>query len=189
MDSFEFNKIAAAVLSALLLIFGTPILLEIVGSGGGHGDHAAKAAYKLPEAASAGDHGGTQEKEEKGFEFNKVAALFKEASVDAGKAVFKKCAACHTVNDGGKNGQGPNLYDIVGRNRAAIAEFKYSKAMTEKAGAWDYASLAGFLHKPKDYLKGTKMAFQGLKSDKDLANVLVYLQSLSGSPKPLPEAN
>jgi len=186
MDSFEFNKIAAAILSALLLIFGTPILIEVL-SGGGHGDdHGAKAGYKLPDAAVATGKAAPAAK--KGFDFSKVVALLGDANADAGKAVFKKCSACHTVNDGGKNGQGPNLWDIVDRERAKVEGYKYSKAMTAKGGAWDYASLAEFLHKPKAWLKGTKMAFAGLKSDKDLANVLAYLQSLSASPKPFPAA-
>ncbi len=189
MDSFEFNKIAAAVLSALLLIFGTPILLEIV-KGGGHGDsHGAKAGYKLPDPVASASTGGGAAPAKKGFEFSKVAALLGDAKADAGKANFKKCAACHTVNDGGKNGQGPNLWDIVGRERASIAAFKYSKALAAKGGAWDYETLAAFLYKPKAWLKGTKMAFAGLKKEKDLANMLAYLQSLSSSPKPFPNAN
>lgn len=183
MDSFEFNKIAAAVLSALLLIFGTPVLLEVLGSKG-HGKHAAKAGYKLPDAPTGGKSGAPATAK-KGFEFAKVAALFGTASADSGKRVFKKCSACHTVNDGGKNGQGPNLYDIVGRDRAKIEGFKYSKAMQAKGGAWDYATLAEFLYKPKTWLKGTKMAFQGLKKEKDLADMMAYLASLSASPKPL----
>ena len=184
MDSDTFNWIAMAVLSALLVIFGMPVAFEIFG--GGHGKHSAKAAYKLPDAVATASTG--QPAAKKGFEFNKVAALLANASADSGKATFKKCSSCHTVNEGGKSGQGPNLYDIVERDRAAVAEFKYSKAMVAKGGKWDYASLAEFLYKPKAWLKGTKMAFAGVKSEKDLANLLVYLQSLSGSPKPLPKA-
>jgi len=185
MDSDTLNWIAMAVLSALLVAFGLPVALEVFG--GGHGEHSAKAAYKLPEAVASSDHGSSKQAAKKGFDFKKVAALFGESSADSGKAVFKKCATCHTVNDGGKNGQGPNLYDILGRERGSIAAFKYSKALAAKGGTWDAATLAEFLRKPKAWLKGTKMAFSGLKSDKDLANVLVYLQGLSSSPKPLPK--
>lgn len=187
MDSDTFNWIAMAVLSALLLVFGMPVMLEIL-HGGDHGKHAAKAGYKLPEAtASAAGHGGGTAAAKKGFEFKAVARLLDGASVEAGKAGFKKCSTCHTINEGGKNGQGPNLYGIVGRDRGTVAGFKYSKAMTAKGGAWDYATLAEFIHKPKKWLKGTKMAFQGLKSDKDLAAMLTFLRSLSAAPKPFPK--
>lgn len=186
MDSFEFNKIAAAVLSALLLMIGMPTFLEVVR--GGHGDHhGAQAAYALPDPAPAAA-GSEPAAEDKGFDFKNVAGLFATSTVDAGKAVFKKCASCHTVNEGGKNGIGPNLWDVVGRGRGTHEGFKYSNALTEKGGVWDYPSLAEFIHKPKAWLSGTKMAFAGLPSDKDLANLMVYLQSLSASPKPLPAA-
>lgn len=186
MDSFEFNKIAGAVLSALLLMFGTPVLLDIFA--GGYGKEAAKAAYELPEPDGAAATAGSAPAAKKGFDFSKVAALMAGASADAGKNGFKKCAACHTVNEGGKNRAGPNLYDVIGRKRASIDGFGYSKALVEKGGEWDYASLAEFLRKPKAWLKGTKMAFAGIRSDKDLASMLVYLQSLSANPKPLPKA-
>jgi len=186
MDSNTINWIAMAVLSALLLAFGMPVLLEVMRGGHG-GDHHAKAAYALPEPDKTGA-GGAAPEAKKGFEFASVASLLSDASADAGKSVFKKCAACHTVNDGGKNGQGPNLWEIVGRARAGVEGFKYSKAMQEKAGEWDYQSLAEFLHKPNAWLKGTKMRFVGVKSDKDLANMLAYLQSLSAAPKPFPAA-
>jgi len=186
MDSNTINWIAMAVLSALLLAFGMPVLLEVMH--GGHGDeHHAKAAYALPEPDKTAA-GGAAPEEKKGFEFAKVAALLPEASADAGKSRFKVCAACHTVNEGGKNRQGPNLWDIVGRGLGTGADFKYSKAMTEKGGVWDYPALAEFLNKPKVWLKGTKMSFVGLKKEKDIANILAYLQSLSATPKPFPAA-
>lgn len=183
MDSDTLNWVAMAVLSALLVIFGLPVMFEVFS--GGHGKHSAKAGYKLPDAVATADAG--QPKAKKGFDFKKVAALVGDASADSGKSVFKKCTTCHTVNEGGKNGQGPNLYDIVGRDRGNVDGFKYSKALIAKGGKWDYESLAAFIYKPKDWLKGTKMAFAGIKSDKDLANLLVYLQSLSSNPKPLPK--
>ena len=176
MDSFEFNKIAAAVLSALLLIFGTPILLDIVNSGGHGGEHGAKVGYKLPDAVASADHGGGAADVKKGFEFNKISAMFADANADAGKAVFKKCTSCHTVNDGGKNGTGPNLWGVVGRDRGATSGFKYSKAMTAKGGAWDYASLAEFIYKPNAWLKGTKMAFAGLKDPQDRKDLIAFLK-------------
>lgn len=186
MDSNTFNWLAMAVLSALLLAFGMPTVLELME--GGHGKHSAEAAYKLPEAEATAGAADASPAAKKAFDFNKVAALFGDASADSGKAIFKKCASCHTADEGGKNRQGPNLYGIVGRARGSAEGFKYSKAMSDKGGTWDYATLAAFIHKPKQWLKGTKMGFAGLKKDKDLANVLAYLGSLSASPKPLPAA-
>ena len=94
----------------------------------------------------------------------------------AGEKVFKKCKACHYV-DREKNKSGPHLVDIVGRSAGAVEGFKYSKAMAESGLVWDEATLAGFLAKPKKYLKGTKMSFAGLKKESDIANVIAYLKS------------
>jgi cytochrome c len=187
MDSFEFNKIAAAVLAALLLMIGTPTLLEAMRAGDYGGKDGVKVGYALPEPSAAADAGAAPV-EEKGFEYKSVASLFATASADAGKAVFKKCSACHTVNEGGRNGTGPNLWNVVGRGLGQTEGYNYSKALVEKGGIWDYKALVEFVHKPKGWLPGTKMAFAGLSSEKDLANLMVYLQSLSSAPKPLPAA-
>lgn len=185
MDSNTFNWIAMAVLSALLLAFGMPVLLEVMHSSG-HGKEVAQAGYKLPDPPEGGTASATAPADE-GFQVANVVGLLPQATADAGERVYKKCAACHTVNEGGKNGQGPNLWNIVGRDKGAVDGFKYSKALVEKGGAWDYQALAEFMHKPKDYIQGTKMAFAGLKSEKDIANLLAYLQTLSASPVPFPE--
>ena len=119
MNSDTFNWLAMAALSALLIIFGTPVLIEALK--GGHGDHHGAEGYKLPvEVASADSgHGGDKPAEE-AFSFAKVAAQFPNASADAGQRLFKQCAACHTANDGGKNGIGPNLWNIVGRGKGGV---------------------------------------------------------------------
>ncbi|BDW88947.1 c-type cytochrome [Thalassospira tepidiphila] len=103
---------------------------------------------------------------------------------DAGEKVFRKCAACHAVGEGAKNKVGPELNEIFGRVAGALEDFKYSKAMT-KAGeeglVWDHDSLTEYLAKPRDYVKGTKMAFAGLKKDDEIANVIAYLATFSES--------
>jgi cytochrome c2 len=107
--------------------------------------------------------------------------------IEAGEKVFAKCKACHMVGENAKNRVGPVLNGIVGRAAATIEGFKYSPAMS-KAGAdslvWDETSLAGYLHDPKDYLKGNKMAFAGLKKDEDVVNVIAYLASFDADGKP-----
>ena len=94
----------------------------------------------------------------------------------AGEKVFRKCKACHYV-DKEKNKSGPHLVNIVGRAAGSVDGFKYSKAMKNSGLTWDEATLAEFLKKPKSYLKGTKMAFAGLRKDKDIDDVIAYLKA------------
>ena len=115
-----------------------------------------------------------------------IGAMLASADVGKGKRVFNKCKSCHTVNNGGKNGIGPNLWNIINRTPGEVGGYKYSGAlagMTDRP--WNYENLNAFLLKPKKYAKGTKMSFAGLKKDSDRANVIAYLRSLSDNPAPL----
>ncbi|MFT6557396.1 c-type cytochrome [Sneathiella sp.] len=109
-----------------------------------------------------------------------LAASTAMAAGDAkkGEKVFKKCKACHTVDEGGKNKIGPNLFGVVGKKAGTHDGFKYSKAMKEADITWDAATLDAFLEKPKKYLKGTKMSFAGLKKESQRQNVIAYLETL-----------
>ncbi|MCP5367228.1 MAG: cytochrome c family protein [Hyphomicrobiales bacterium] len=153
-------------------------------------DHGEGAAHEVADKGDAGDKGAA--KDEKATETaaaedpGKALAMIGDADVDKGRKLFKKCAACHTPDQGGKNKVGPNLWDIVGRPKASHEGFKYSDGMQGKGGEWTFEDLNHFLAKPKDFVPGTKMAFAGLKKDGDRAEVLAYLRTLSDSPKPLP---
>ena len=106
------------------------------------------------------------------------ATTYAEGDAVKGKKVFKKCKACHTVNDGGRNLMGPNLFGIVGQKAAQRDGYKYSKAMKASGLTWDETTLDTFLTKPKKMIKKTKMSFAGLKKEKQRINIIAYLKTL-----------
>ena len=180
MDSWEFNKIAGAVLSALLLAFGMNTFVEMLQGKA----KAAKPGYELPVTAAVP---GKAAEPEKPFAFADVAGMLKSASAENGRDVFKRCAACHTPEKDGKPGQGPNLWGVLGRDLGTSATFpKYSAALKGKGGKWAFDNLAVYLHDPKGAIPGNQMAFVGVKDNAELADLLAYLRTLSDSPLALP---
>jgi cytochrome c len=115
-----------------------------------------------------------------------IAALMAMGDIALGEKVFKKCAACHSIVKGGKNNIGPALYNVVGRKTGAVTDYKYSKALASFEKEWTFEELNGYLTKPAKWIKGTKMAFAGLRKEKDRASVIKYLNQSSDNPKPLP---
>jgi cytochrome c len=115
-----------------------------------------------------------------------VGALLAQADADAGANAAKKCAACHSFEEGGPARIGPPLWDVIGRDIAALEDFAYSDALAGKGGAWDYQALDAFLTQPREWAPGTKMAFAGLKKPEERADLILYLRSLSNEPAPLP---
>lgn len=182
MNAFEFNKIAGAVLSAALLIFGGKTLLEIADSGHGH----QKAGYTLPMPKGGATPGGAAEAPAK-FDPAAVLAALPKASAEAGKDNFKQCTACHTIDKGGANRVGPNLYGIVGRDVGKHAGFSYSPALVAKGGKWTWQLLADYLHDPKTSIPGNKMSFKGITDTPELADMLAYLRTAADSPAELPK--
>ncbi|MDX2154922.1 MAG: cytochrome c family protein [Hyphomicrobiaceae bacterium] len=190
MDSFEFNKIAGAALSALLFIFGASELGHIMSAKSGHDDGHGKqvtAGYTLPMPKGGAAKGGAPAAE--AFNFASVATLLPKASADNGKDVFKACLQCHTPEKGGATKQGPNLYGIIDRDIGKHPGFtSYSPALAEKGGKWTWEALANYLHDPKGYIPGNRMSYAGVKDTSELADLLTYLRTLADNPAPLPAA-
>ena len=173
MDSFELNKIIGAILLVALLVIGIGKVSNLAFKV----NKPEKAGYKVEVESNSEELQGT-EKEIKKEEVD-IASVLSTGDLAHGEKVFKKCAACHSIKSGGGNKIGPALYNVVGRKVASLNDYKYSKALVEYDKNWNFEELNGFLLKPKDWIKGTKMAYAGLRKEKDRASVILYLNKYS----------
>jgi len=180
MDSFEINKIVAAILMVALIIIGIGKLSNMV-------FYVEKPktpgyAVEVEQAVSTSTQSSSEAVEEK----VDIAALMAKGDLAAGEKVFKKCAACHSITKGGKHAIGPALYNVVSRKVGSLNDYKYSSALAEYDKKWTFEELNGYLIKPAKWIKGTKMSFAGLRKEKDRASVILYLNQNSDNPLPLP---
>ena len=180
MDSFEINKIVAAILMVALLIIGIGKLTDII-------FHVEKPktpgyAVEIEEAVTISAETNSETAEEK----IDITALMAMGDLATGEKVFKKCAACHSIAKGGKQAIGPNLYNVISRKVGSVSDYNYSKALSEYGKEWTFEELNGYLIRPAKWIKGTKMAFAGLRKEKDRASVIIYLNKNSDNPLPLP---
>ena len=176
MDSFEINKIIAAVIVISVVIFGITKISDIIY----YVEKPSQSAYKVEFAET------DSTKSSAAVEAVDISALLAMGSVEHGKKVFKKCSACHSIKKGGRNNIGPALYNVLGRNMGALEDYKYSKALIAFGKDWTFQEMNSFLIKPASYIKGTKMAFAGLKKEKDRASVILYMNANADSPLQLP---
>ncbi len=179
-DPLLSNKIAGAVLAAALLIFGLPQLTAAIFGGGHHGGghdeelHLAYCCVELEtEAAGPVEEAPAD-----------LGTLLAAASAAGGERRATLCKSCHTFDEGGANGTGPNLWNVVSRPVASVAGFNYSSALKEFGGVWSYERLDGYLKNSQEYVPGTAMV-QRFAKDGQRADILAYLGSLSASPERL----
>lgn len=186
MDSFEINKVLGGLLGTAFVVFSISLVSDAI--------FAAPVPEKPGFAIEAAEEGGAAAGGgEAAPAAVPVAQLLASANAEAGAAVFKKCAACHSIEKGGPNKVGPDLWAVVNRPIASHEGFSYSGAMKEfsQGGSvvWDFEHLNHFLASPKGYIKGTAMGFAGIKKDDERANLLAYLNSQADTPAPLPAAD
>lgn len=178
MDSYEWNKIIGWILAAGIAVLGLTIVTGYV-----YPTHAPEHKGYIVEGVELESEGAVEGPKELPF-----AAYLAKMNLAKGEAQFKKCAACHTISQGGPNNQGPNLYGIVGANVAHAAGFAYSEAVKTHGGTWTFDELNGWLASPRKHIPGNKMSFAGISKPEDRADIIAYLNSQSASPLPLPAA-
>ena len=171
------NKIIVSIIFALILVLGINKITDLIF----YVEKPKKSAYQIA-SVTATTGTTTAETNSENMDSGNIIALFASTSAADGAKVFKKCAACHSITQGGGNKIGPALWGILGRQAGSISDYKYSKAMAAYGKAWSFDEMNGFLKKPKDWIKGTKMSFAGLKQAKDRAAVILYMNEKTNNP-------
>ena len=174
------NKIIASIILAIILVLGINKITDIIF----YVEKPEKSAYQIASVTTVADTTSAEASSENS-ESENIMALFASTSAADGAKVFKKCLACHSVGKGGPNKIGPNIFGVLNRKAGSISNYKYSKAMLAYGKVWSFEEMNSFLTKPKDWIKGTKMSFAGLKNAKDRAAVILYMNEKTDSPLPL----
>ena len=172
------NKIIVSIILVIILVLGINKITDIIF----YVEGPKESAYKVTSALSSTT---TTEKSSNNADSKDIMVLLASVNAADGKKVFKKCAACHSIAKGGGNKIGPALWGALGRKSGSVSDYKYSKAMIAHGKLWSFEEMNGFLIKPKDWIKGTKMSFMGLKSAKDRAAVILYMNENTDNPLPL----
>ena len=174
------NKIIVSIVFAVILIIGINKITDIIF----YVEKPKKSAYQIDGISSAAS---TQVSSESSDDvaMEDIITLLASSTAADGEKVFKKCVACHSIAKGKGNKIGPALWGVLGRQAGSVSDYKYSKAMVEYGKRWSFEEINNFLIKPKDWIKGTKMSFAGLKNAKDRAAVILYMNENTDSPLPL----
>ena len=171
------NKIIVSIIFAIILVVGINKVTDLIF----YVEKPEKSAYQV---ASVNDIDSSTSTETS-LETENIMAIFASTNSAEGAKIFKKCAACHSIAEGGANKIGPALWGVLGRTAGSLPDYKYSKAMAAYSKNWSFEEMNGFLTKPKDWIKGTKMSFAGLKKAKERAAVILYMNENTNSPQPL----
>ena len=172
------NKIIVSIVLAIILVLGIDKMADVIYNV----KKPETSAYQVNVTTVASTE--TQTNSESSQDGD-IMALFASVSSADGAKVFIKCSACHSISEGGANKIGPALWGVLGRQAGSVSGYKYSKAMAAHGKVWSFNEMNGFLIKPKDWIKGTKMSFAGLKNAKDRAAVIIYMNENSSNPLPL----
>ena len=173
------NKIIVSIILAVILILAINKITDIIF----YVEKPEKSAYQVANVSTTTTTETTSTNSNVGS--GEIMALLVSANVTDGEKIFKKCVACHSIAKGGSNKIGPALWGVLGRQAGSASDYKYSKAMATYGKPWSFEEINGFLTKPKDWIKGTKMSFVGLKSETDRAAVILYMNEKTDSPLPL----
>jgi len=171
------NKIIVSIILTVMLVIGINKITDIVY----FVEKPDQSAYQIESVVSSKSTTEAETTSETG----NIIALFASVSAGDGEKIFKKCAACHSIAQGGGNKIGPALWGVLGRKAGAVANYKYSKAIIAHGKPWSFEEMDGFLKKPKDWIKGTKMSFAGLKNEKERAAIILYMNQNTDNPLPL----
>ena len=177
-SSLELNKLAAGVLTAGIIAFGAAVFSGLLYYPPTLEQHAFPIVVEEDEVEVA-----------EPVDEPSLAVLLASADPAAGQTITRQCTACHVFEEGGANRVGPYLWDVVGRDIASVGGFNYSGALQEIEGDWTFEALDGFLANPRDWAPGTSMAYAGLRSATDRANLIAYMREQSNDPVPLPAAD
>jgi len=171
------NKIIVSIVFAIILVLGINKVTDVIF----YVEKPEKSAYQVASITTVASTASA----ETSSEIGNIMAIFASTSAAEGAKVFKKCQTCHSIAEGGKNKIGPALWGVLGRQAGSLPDYKYSKAMAAHGKKWSFEEMNGFLIKPKDWIKGTKMSYAGLKSAKERAAVILYMNENTNSPLPL----
>tara|TARA_Y100000741_G_scaffold234474_1_gene179257 strand:+ start:749 stop:1270 length:522 start_codon:yes stop_codon:yes gene_type:complete len=171
------NKIIVSIVLTVILVVGINKITDAIY----YVEKTEKSAYQVATVTTVASTTSAETSSGSGD----IMAIFASTSAEEGAKVFKQCSACHSIAEGGKNKIGPALWGVLGRQVGSLPDYKYSKAMAAHGKKWTFEEMNGFLLKPKDWIKGTKMSYAGLKKEKDRAAVILYMNENTSNPLPL----